>query len=158
MRTLLRSLTAAALLGGVALPAAAQVDARLLRYPAVSRTHVAFVYGGDIWVVGKSGGVAYRLSSPAGEEAFPRFSADGARIAFTGNYDGNPDIYVIPTMGGPAERLTYHPDPDRVIEWGADGRILFASPRSGWRRGTRDWGAAARSSAASRSRPRRSGC
>ena len=130
MRNVLRGACAAALLLGSTLPVSAQVNARLLRYPAVSRTHIAFVYGGDVWVVGKGGGVAHRLSSPAGEEAFPRFSPDGGRIAFTGNYDGNPDIYVIPTMGGAAERITFHPEADRVIEWSADGRILFASTRT----------------------------
>ena len=130
MRNVLRGACAAALLLGSTLPVSAQVNARLLRYPAVSRTHIAFVYGGDVWVVGKGGGVAHRLSSPAGEEAFPRFSPDGGRIAFTGNYDGNPDIYVIPTMGGAAERITFHPEADRVIEWSADGRILFASART----------------------------
>jgi tricorn protease len=61
---------------------------------------------------------------------FPRFSADGSRIVFTGNYDGNPDIYVIPTLGGAAQRVTYHPEADRVIDWHADGRILFASNRT----------------------------
>src|SRR3972149_6566843 len=98
MRNLLRALSALLFLAAAALPAAGQVDARLLRYPAVSQTHIAFVYAGDIWVVGKDGGIAQRLSSPLGEEAFPRFSADGSRIAFTGNYDGNPDIYVIPVL------------------------------------------------------------
>ncbi|UCC49239.1 MAG: PD40 domain-containing protein, partial [Gemmatimonadota bacterium] len=78
----------------------AQVDARMLRQPDVSQTHIAFVYAGDIWVVPKTGGTAVRLSSPRGEESFPRFSPDGSTIAFSGNYDGNTDIYTIPTMGG----------------------------------------------------------
>jgi tricorn protease len=130
MRSLLRRLTPALILVAFALPADAQVDARLLRYPAISQHHIAFVYAGDIWVVAKDGGVAQRLSSPAGEEMFPRFSPDGSRIAFTGNYDGNQDVYVIPTMGGSPERITFHPSDDRVIEWGADGRILFASART----------------------------
>jgi hypothetical protein len=55
----------------------AQIDARLLRQPDVSATEIAFVYGGDIWVVSKAGGVAHRLSTPKGEESFPRFSPDG---------------------------------------------------------------------------------
>src|SRR5438128_633762 len=76
------------------------VDARMFRYPAVSATEIAFVYAGDIWVVPKSGGTATRLSSPRGEELFPRFSPDGSLIAFTGNYDGNQDIYVVPSSGG----------------------------------------------------------
>src|SRR5262245_7736841 len=90
------------------------VDARMFRYPAVSAQDIAFVYAGDIWVVPKTGGTATRLSSPRGEEMFPRFSPDGASIAFTGNYDGNQDIYVIPTGGGLPRRLTFHGAPDRV--------------------------------------------
>jgi tricorn protease len=78
-----------------------QVDGRMLRYPDVSENHICFVYAGDIWVVEKSGGLAHHLSSPKGEESFPRFSLDGSQIAFSGNYDGNSDFYVIPTMGGP---------------------------------------------------------
>src|SRR5215470_19975085 len=83
-----------------AMPAAAQVDARMFRYPAVSADKIAFVYAGDIWVVPKAGGTAVRLSSPRGEESFPRFSPDGSLIAFSGNYDGNIDIYVVPSSGG----------------------------------------------------------
>jgi tricorn protease len=106
-----------------------QIDARLLRQPDVSATDIAFVYGGDIWVVSKDGGVAHRLSTPKGEESFPRFSPDGARIAFTGNYDGNQDVFVMPTRGGLPTRLTHHPDPDRMLDWYPDGQsILFATP------------------------------
>ncbi len=107
----------------------AQVDARLLRQPDVSATQIAFVYGGDIWVVAKEGGVAQRLSTPKGEESFPRFSPDGRHIAFTGNYDGNQDIFVMPVGGGLPNRLTHHPDPDRMLDWYPDGsEILFATP------------------------------
>src|SRR5438309_8296738 len=93
------------------------VDARMLRYPDVSATQIAFVYAGDIWVAPKSGGDALRLSSPKGEETFPRFSPDGAQIAFSGNYDGNTDLYVVPATGGLPKRLTYHGAPDRMLEW-----------------------------------------
>jgi tricorn protease len=107
----------------------AQIDARLLRQPDVSATDIAFVYGGDIWVVSKDGGVAHRLSTPKGEESFPRFSPDGQSIAFTGNYDGNQDLFVMPTRGGLPKRLTHHPDPDRMLDWYPDGQnILFATP------------------------------
>src|SRR5688572_18038195 len=68
------------------------INARMVRYPDVSETHIAFVYGGDIWIVPKTGGSAQRLSSPRGEETFPRFSPDGNSIAFSGNYDGNMDV------------------------------------------------------------------
>jgi Tol biopolymer transport system component len=67
----------------------AQINARMLRYPDVSETQIAFIYAGDIWLAPKTGGTAHRLSSPSGEESFPRFSPDGQHIAFTGNYDGN---------------------------------------------------------------------
>ena len=112
----------------------AQVNARMFRQPAVSATHIAFVYAGDIWVVPKQGGVAMRLSSPRGEETFPRFSPDGSRIAFSGDYDGNVDAYVVPTLGGDPVRLTYHPMDDRVIGWHPDGkRVLIASSRESGR-------------------------
>jgi tricorn protease len=115
----------------VPLPAAAQIDARMLREPDVSATHISFVYAGDIWLVEKQGGTARRLSSPPGEESFPRFSPDGTRLAYTANYDGNDDLYVVPATGGPATRLTYHPDDDRMLDWTPDGeRILFASSRT----------------------------
>jgi tricorn protease len=105
-----------------------QVDARMLRQPDVSATHITFVYAGDIWVVPKSGGIAQRLSSPRGEESFPRFSPDGSTIAFSGNYDGNIDIYTVPTLGGEPERITHHPMGDRMVDWYPNGAsILFAS-------------------------------
>jgi tricorn protease len=111
--------------------ASAEVDARMLRYPDVSETHIAFVYAGDIWLVAKGGGTAHRLSSPPGEEQFPRFSPDGTRLAFSANYDGNTDVYVIPTMGGEPVRVTYHPDADRLSDWTPDGKqLLFASGRA----------------------------
>ncbi len=122
------------LLSGLALTAVltpslgAQVDARMFRQPDVSATHVAFVYAGDIWVVPKTGGLASRLSSPAGEEQYPRFSPDGTRIAFSANYDGNTDVYVVPALGGEPRRLTHHPAPDRVLDWYPDGSgLLYAS-------------------------------
>ncbi len=111
--------------------ASAEVDARMLRHPDVSETHIAFVYAGDIWLVAKGGGTAYRLSSPAGEEQFPKFSPDGTQIAFSANYDGNTDVYVIPTMGGTPNRVTHYPGTDRLVDWSPDGdRLLFASQRT----------------------------
>jgi len=114
--------------------ARAQVSGRMLQYPAVSQTHIAFVYGGDIWIVPKEGGIATRLSSPKGQELFPKFSPDGKSIAFSGNYDGNMDIYVVPTFGGLPERITYHGMPDRLLGWYPDGeKLLFASARESGR-------------------------
>ena len=103
----------------------------MLRYPDVSANQIAFVYAGDIWVAPKTGGDALRLSSPKGEEMFPRFSPDGSRIAYSANYDGNMDIYVVPATGGLPRRLTYHGAPDRMLEWYPDGKsILFATSRT----------------------------
>ncbi|MDT8341169.1 MAG: PDZ domain-containing protein [Longimicrobiales bacterium] len=111
-------------------PASAQVDARLFRYPDVSADRITFVYAGDVWVAPREGGTAVRLSSPAGEESFPRFSPDGSRIAYSGNYDGNLDVYVVPTLGGEPTRVTWHPIPDRMIDWDPDGEsLLYASSR-----------------------------
>ncbi len=130
IRPLFTRLTLGIALVALALPGAltAQVNARMLRYPDVSESHIAFVYAGDIWTVPKTGGTAQRLSSPRGEESFPRFSPDGRRIAFSGNYDGNEDIYVVPTFGGEPVRLTHHPFSDRMLDWYPDGQsILYAS-------------------------------
>lgn len=102
-----------------ALSLAAQIDARMLRQPDVSATQLAFVYAGDIWIASRSGGVAQRLSSPAGEESFPRFSPDGHEIAFTGDYDGNQDIYVMPAAGGVAD------DPSQIVK-GVDPQLEAA--------------------------------
>lgn len=108
----------------------AQLDARLFRFPDVSATQIAFVYGGDIWIVPKTGGTANRITSSTGEEAFPRFSPDGKTLAFSATYDGNTDVYTMPVTGGVPMRLTWHSGPDRVIDWHPDGKqILFASGR-----------------------------
>ncbi len=125
---LIRALVALAL---AAYPAAltAQVDARLLQQPAVSSTHLAFVYAGDIWIAPKDGGVAQRLTTAKGDEHYPKFSPDGSQLAFTGDYEGNPDIYVMPALGGAPIRVTHHPGPDRVLGWTPDGKsLLYASP------------------------------
>jgi tricorn protease len=112
----------------------AQVDARMFRQPDVSATHITFVYAGDIWVVPHQGGVAVRLSSPRGEEQFPRFSPDGSKIAFSANYDGNLDVYVVPSQGGDPVRVTHHPMADRLVDWHPDGsRVLFVSSRESGR-------------------------
>jgi len=106
----------------------ARIDARMMRQPAVSATQIAFVYAGDIWLADKSGGVALRISSPKGEESFPRFSPDGSLLAFTGDYDGNEDIYVMPVTGGVPRRITHHGAPDRMLGWYPDGKsILYAT-------------------------------
>lgn len=107
----------------------AQIDARMLQHPDVSSTHITFVYGGDVWIVSKEGGTAIKLSSPKGAEMFPKFSPDESQIAFNGNYDGNADIYIMPVKGGVPDRITYHGDFDRLIDWNNKGdKLLYASP------------------------------
>ena len=84
--------------------------------------------------VEEGSGTAVRLSSPPGEESFPRFSPDGTKIAYSAAYDGNTDVYVVPAAGGEPVRLTHHPMGDRVIGWTPDGtRVLFASGRESGR-------------------------
>ena len=104
------------------------IDARMMQMPAVSKTQIAFVYAGDIWIAPKAGGAAVRLSTPRGAESFPRFSPDGTRLAFSGNYDGNADVYVMPAAGGEPRRITHHGANDRLLGWFPDGKsLLFAS-------------------------------
>ena len=128
-------------------PGAAETDAtsatRLLRFPTLSRDSIAFVYAGDIWTVARSGGLARQLTSDPGLEIFPRYSPDGKWIAFTGQYDGNRDVYVIPAEGGVPKRLTFWADTghpaeragpnNMVIGWTPEGkRILFRSRHQAW--------------------------
>src|SRR5205085_839931 len=97
----------------------------------INRTHIVFVYAGDLWIVGREGGDAKRLTSGVGTETDPIFSPDGNTIAFTGEYDGNTDVYTIPAVGGVPKRLTYHPAADRAVGWSNDGKqVLFSSPRN----------------------------
>lgn len=102
----------------------------MFRTPDVSQTQIVFSYGGDIWIVDKEGGTAAKLSSPSGAEGFPRFSPDGSHVAFSGNYDGNYDIYVMPSLGGIPERVTFHGMSDRLIDWYPSGdKLLYTSSR-----------------------------
>jgi tricorn protease len=105
----------------------------LLRKPTLSKTEIAFSYGGDLWIVDRNGGEAKRLTSDVGIEIDPVFSPDGRMIAFTGEYDGNEDVYVVPAAGGIPKRLTTHPDPDQVVGWTRDGKsVLFRSTRGAY--------------------------
>lgn len=111
-----------------------QISAKLMRYMDVSDTQITFVYGGDIWVMSKTGGTAIQVTHSPGEESWPRFSPDGKSIAFTANYNGNQDVYVMPTLGGVPVRVTYQSFADRMIDWHPDGeRLLFASGRESGR-------------------------
>jgi tricorn protease len=105
---------------------------RILRSPTVSKDAIAFVHANDIWVVGRDGGDARRLTSAAGGETNPHFSSDGRFIAFTAQYAGNTDIYIVPSKGGQPKRLTWHPGRDTAMGWTPDGKkVLFQSGREG---------------------------
>ena len=141
MRVLVRSLlfvSAVALaVGGFTLRSDAAGQAaeptRLLRSPAISATQIAFVYANNIWTVERTGGLARRLTSFQGQTVNPKFSPDGKWIAFSGDYAGNTDVYVMPAAGGEPKRLTWHPGADMVQGWTHDGKaVMFASGRATW--------------------------
>lgn len=124
-----------------ALPAFAQT--KLLRFPDVHGDKVAFTYAGDIWIAPTSGGTATRLTAHPGVEVFAKFSPDGRFIAFTGQYDGDEQVYVIPATGGVPKQLTFYPArgpltprwgyDNQVYDWTDDGnRIIFRSHQDSW--------------------------
>ncbi|HYP28347.1 MAG TPA: PDZ domain-containing protein [Blastocatellia bacterium] len=129
---MIRVFFALSLLLAAAAGAFAQADApTLFQKPSVSRTHIVFVYAGDLWTVSREGGNASQLTAGVGSEDDPIFSPDSRWVAFTGEYDGNVDVYVVPASGGVPRRLTYHPGADRAAGWTPDGkRILFSSARN----------------------------
>ena len=132
MRTLLAAVLAAAT--ATTLHAQQSItDTRLLAQPALSSTHVAFTYAGDLWISRTDGTDVRRLTTADGDEQNPVFSPDGKLIAFSANYDGNTDVYVIPSSGGTPKRLTFHPDADIVQGFTPDGKsVLFTSGRSSY--------------------------
>lgn len=106
---------------------------RLLRQPTVSDRSVVFVYADDLWMADRDGGSARRLTTHEGTESLPHFSPDGSMIAFSAQYGGNTDVYVMPATGGEPKRLTWHPGEDAVQGWTPDGAsIVFRSGRSGY--------------------------
>jgi len=124
-----------------------QQEGRLLRFPDIYKDKIAFMYGGDLWLASSSGGTARRITSHPGRELFPKFSPDGKWLAFTGQYDGNFNVYVMSSDGGQPKQLTFYqgaaqPLTDRmgvlnqVTGWTPDGKnIVFLSRRdasNGW--------------------------
>ena len=108
----------------------------LLRQPTLSRTDICFVYGDDLWRVSRNGGEAIRLTAGPGIKGGPHFSPDGRWIAFTGEYDGTLNVYLVPAEGGTPRRLTFHSGPDIAAGWTPDGKsVLFTSPRAAYARG-----------------------
>ncbi|WP_445386173.1 S41 family peptidase [Robiginitalea sp. IMCC44478] len=102
---------------------------QLLRQPTISSESVVFVYANDLWKTSFEGGKAIRLTSDEGSESYPHFSPDGKSIAFSGQYDGNTDVFIIPSSGGEPKRLTFHPGADIVQGWTPDGKVVFRSGR-----------------------------
>jgi tricorn protease len=106
-------------------------DTRLLWQPTISKNYIAFIYAEDLWIANKDGSYPRRITVSEGSESNPVFSPDGSMIAFTGQYDGNTDVFVVPVTGGVPKRLTWHPDADLVRDFLPDGKkILFASQRN----------------------------
>jgi len=134
-----RTITVAVLLVALSCPVlAAEPTPLLAQQPALSANTIVFVFAGDLWSVPRPGGDARRLTTGVGVESDPSFSPDGRWIAFTGQYDGNTDVFVMPADGGTPRRLTWHPAADVALSWSRDGKsVLFASTRnsySGFRR------------------------
>ena len=102
---------------------------QLLRQPSLSQDKIVFVYANDLWLVDRSGGDAIKLTTNEGSENNPHFSPDGKQIAFSAQYGGNTDVYVIPADGGSPKRLTWHPGADVVQGWTNEGNVMFRSTR-----------------------------
>ena len=104
---------------------------KLLSQGAVSENHIAFIYAEDLWLANLDGSNPRRLTIDKGVESNPIFSPDGSTIAFNAQYDGNNDIFIVPAAGGVPKRLTWHPYPDRVLDFSADGKsLIFTSNRT----------------------------
>jgi tricorn protease len=121
----------------------AGAQTKLLRFPDIHGDRVVFTYGGDLWTAPANGGSAIRLTSHPGVEVFGKFSPDGKWIAFTGQYDGDEQVYVVPSGGGVPRQLTFYPAKgpltprwgwdNLVYGWSGDGkRIFFKSQRDSW--------------------------
>jgi tricorn protease len=119
----------------------AQDEARLMRFPDINNNLIAFVYAGDIWSVNASGGEAKRLTSHAGQELFPKISPDGKWIAFSGEYSGSRQIFVMPSSGGTPKQLTFYNSvgvmpprggyDDVPLDWTSDSKnILIRANRT----------------------------
>ncbi len=129
-RTFIASAIATLFVSAWTAQAADVPQAMLLRQPAVSRDHLAFVYAGDIWLTDRAGQHPVQLTTHPASEFSPQFSPDGKWLAFSASYDNNTDVYVVSVEGGQPRRLTWHPGQDVVRGWSADGkRILFSSAR-----------------------------
>ncbi len=114
-------------------PAAAEpAGSTLMRYPTLHGGTIVFVAHDNLWSVPRGGGTASRLTAGEGRDVMPRFSPDGRWIAFTGEYQGNRDVYVIPAGGGAAQRLTFTSDvvSDAPLRWGPNNMVITWTPDS----------------------------
>jgi tricorn protease len=117
------------LLSGLVLTGLAQAQTKLLRFPDLSGDKVVFTYAGDLWTASTSGGIATRLTAHPGVELFGKFSPDGRWIAFTGQYDGDEQVYVIPATGGVPKQLTFYPSRGPLpARWGYDNQVYGWTP------------------------------
>ncbi len=108
LRNCVVSLVVLVVLGTACLASAQEMrEGRLLRFPDIYKDKIAFMYGGDLWLASSAGGTARRITSHPGREMFPKFSPDGKWLAFTGQYDGNFNVYVMPSEGGQPKQLTF---------------------------------------------------
>ena len=117
--------TLLALAGIFVLSITAYSQTKLLRFPDIRGDRVVFTYAGDLWTAPSSGGSALRLTSHPGVEVFGKFSPDGKWIAFTGQYDGDEQVYVVPTSGGEPRQLTFYPAHGPLApRWGWDNQVF----------------------------------
>src|SRR5216683_7496622 len=106
-----------------------QAQTKLLRFPDIHGDKVVFTYGGDLWLASTSGGLATRLTAHPGLEVFAKFSPDGKWIAFTGQYDGDEQVYIVPATGGEPRQLTYYPARGPLApRWGYDNQVYGWTP------------------------------
>ena len=127
---------------GLCLTFSISAQTKLLRFPDIYGDKVVFTYGGDLWIASTSGGTATRLTAHPGVETYAKFSPDGKWIAFTGQYDGDEQVYVVPATGGEPKQLTFYPSKgplaprwgldNQVVGWTKDGKIYFRSERDSW--------------------------
>ena len=111
-------------------------ESRMMTDPSISSSHIVFVYANDLWLAGLDGANVTRLTANEGAEFSPNFSPDGTTIAFTGQYDGNFDVFTIQVEGGVPTRLTWHPETDYVRGFTPDGKsVLFSSTRESFTSG-----------------------
>lgn len=130
---LVGALLSSTIVSGIVSGTALADDHTLFREPTISKDHIVFSYAGDLWRVARKGGEAERLTTGVGEESNPFISPDGSKVLFTGEYDGNVDVYVVDMKGGTPKRLTYHPGPDQAVGWSRDGKeVMFSSRRNSY--------------------------